>query len=138
MPSKAGDKALAIFFLVFAAGLVIFILTQGINIYQGSKGYVADTTQPSVDCIKYFYEIDNIGYDETELRFTVENLDYSEDFNNVTVVGLSSQVLPLQLLKGTSQQIRVAINLNQSFVFYPEGCAVYKTTCTLSGECSSR
>lgn len=137
MPSKAGDKALAIFFLVFAAGLVIFILTQGINIYQGSKGYVADTAEPSVECIKYFYEIDGIGYDETELRFTVKNLDYSEDFNKVTVVGLSRQQLDLFLPRGTSQEIRMAIDLNRSFDFYPEDCGVYKITCALSGECSS-
>ena len=137
MPSKAGDKALAIFFLVFAAGLVIFILTQGINIYQGSKEYVADTAEPSVECIKYFYEIDGIGYDETELRFTVKNLDYSEDFNKVTVVGLSRQQLELFLPRGTSQEIKMAIDLNGSFDFYPEDCGVYKTTCALSGECNS-
>ena len=137
MLSKAGNKALAIFFLVFGIGLVIFILTQGINIYKGSTGYVEETTQPSVDCIKYFYEIDGINYDDPELSFTVKNLAYSQDFNNVTVVGLSSQQMELFLPNGASQEIRVVIDLNESFDFYPEDCRVYKTTCTLSGECSS-
>ncbi|MAG16139.1 hypothetical protein CMO88_03695 [Candidatus Woesearchaeota archaeon] len=137
MPSKTTKKALAIFFLVFGIGLSVFILTQGIDLFRGSKGYVTDTATPSVDCIKFFYEIDKISYESGELAFTIKNLDYSEDFSNITVKGESSQTLPLIVPKGTSQQISVGADLTTNFSFYPAGCQVYKTTCMLTGECSS-
>jgi hypothetical protein len=138
MLSKTGNKALAIFFLIFAVGMAIFILTQGISLFQGSKGYVTETSAPSVDCIRYFYEISRVSYESGELSFTVKNLDYSDDFSNVTVEGATRQLLQLNLPKGTSQQIRVGIDLTNNFSFYPGTCSVYKTTCQLTGECSSR
>ncbi|MBS3133393.1 hypothetical protein J4470_04725 [Candidatus Woesearchaeota archaeon] len=137
MPSKTAKKALAVFFLVFAVALAVFILTQGIGLFKSSKGYVTETAMPSVDCIKYFYEIEGISYQSGELIFTVKNLGYSEDFKSVAVEGATSQVLQLQLPKGTSQQIRVRADIADNFSFYPEGCGVYKTTCMLTGECSS-
>lgn len=138
MPSTTAKRALAIFFLIFGIGLAVFILTQGIDIYSNSKGYASETTEPSIECIKYFYEIESISYDSGELSFTLKNLDYSKDFANITIEGRTSQTLPLNLPRGTSQQVRVAADLTDSFRFYPDGCAVYKTTCTLAGECSSK
>lgn len=138
MPSKTAQKALAIFFLVFGIALAMFIIIQGINLFSASTGYVKSTGTPSIDCIKYFYEVDRIGYASGELSFTIRNFDYSIDMANITVEGSSLQVLPVELPAGSSQQIRVGADLTTNFSVYPSGCSVYKFTCMLdTGECSS-
>ncbi len=138
MPSKTAKRALAIFFMVFGIGLAMFIIIQGINIFKDSRGYVDVTGTPSVDCIKYFYEIDRVSYSSGELAFTIRNLDYSVDISNITVVGASSQILPVSLPSGSSQQIRLAADLTSNFSIYPSGCSVYRLRCMLdTGTCSA-
>lgn len=138
MPSKTAQKALAIFFLVFGVGLAIFILTQGISLFTASSGYVKSTGAPSVDCIKYFYEVGAIAYNAGELSFTIRNLDYSMDMASITVESDSPQVLPLQLPAGSSQQVRLAAQLSTNFSVYPSGCSVYKLICVIgTGKCAS-
>lgn len=138
MPSKTAKKALAIFFMVFGIGLAMFIIIQGINLFKGSTGYVAETGTPSVDCIRYFYEIDRVSYISGELAFTIRNLDYSADIANITVVGASPQLLPVSLPSGSSQQIRLAADLTSNFSVYPSGCSVYSVRCMLdTGACSA-
>lgn len=126
MPSSTSKKAIAIFFLVFGLGLAFFIFTQGTNLYSGSKGYVTTTATPSIDCIKFFYNVEEISRDSGELSFRIRNLDYSADIENITV---DSRNLPVSLPKGTSQQIRIADSGSSNFTIYPGGCSVYSTVC---------
>ncbi len=138
MPSKTAKKALAIFFMVFGLGLAMFIVIQGIDLFKESSGFVDKTGTPSVDCIKYFYEVDRISYSSGELAFTIRNLDYSVDISNITVVGSSPQLLPVSLPSGSSQQIRLAAGLTTNFSVYPSGCSVYTVRCMLdTGACSA-
>ncbi len=124
--------------MVFGIGLAIFILVQGINLFKDSSGYVDATGTPSVDCIRYFYEIDGISYASGELAFTIRNLDYGADIPNITVVGSSPQLLPVSLPSGSSQQVRLAADLASNFSVYPSGCSVYKVRCMLdTGACSA-
>ncbi len=138
MPGKTAKKALAIFFIVFGIGLAMFIIIQGVNLFRGSYGYVDATGAPSVDCIKYFYEVDRIIYSSGELAFSIRNLDYSVDIANITVAGASQQLLPVSLPSGSSQQIRLAAELTSNFSVYPSDCSVYGLRCMLdTGTCSA-
>ena len=138
MTSKTATKALAIFFLLFGIALAAFIFMQGTNYYKGSKELVTDTAKPSVDCIKFFYEISQISYAEGELSFRLSNLGYSADIKNITVTAGEAKSYPLFLVKGTAQQVKVPASLSgkADFSFYPEDCSIYKTTCSLeTGQC---
>ncbi len=131
--SATAKKALAIFFLVFGGALAIFIITQGINIYQSSSAFVSDKSTPSVECIKYFYNVEEINYNQGELSFRIRNLDYSEDIQNITVNGRN---LPVTLIRGSSQQIRLGASQSHNFTVYPGECSVYSTLCFIdSKEC---
>lgn len=124
--------------MVFGIALAMFIIIQGINLFKGSSDYVAATGTPSIDCIKYFYDVDGISYSSGELAFTIRNLDYSIDISNISVVGASSHLLPVLLPAGSSQQIRLAADLTNNFSVYPSGCSVYKLRCMLdTGKCSA-
>ncbi len=124
--------------MVFGIGLAIFILVQGINLFKDSRGYADATGKTSVDCIKYFYEVDRVSYNSGELAFTIRNLDYSIEISNITVVGASSHLLPVSLPSGSSQQIRLAADLTTNFSVYPSGCSVYGVNCRLDdGTCSA-
>ena len=75
-----------------------------------------------------------MSYELGELSFRIRNLEYSEDIQNLTVNGRS---LPVTVLKGSSQQIRLGADSGSNFTVYPGGCSVYSTTCYPgSGQCS--
>jgi hypothetical protein len=135
MQSSTSKKAIAVFFLVFGLGLAFFIFTQGTNLYSGSKGYVTSTATPSIDCIKFFYTVEEISSESGELSFRMRNLDYSADIENITVDGRS---LPVLLPKGTSQQIRLAASGSDNFTMYPGSCSVYSTVCHISSNACVR
>lgn len=138
MTSKTATKAIAVFFLLFGIALAAFIVMQGTNYYKGSKSLVTNTAEPSVNCVKFFYEISDMSYSEGELSFRLNNLGYSEDIKNITVTAGEAKSYQLSLPKGTAQQVKVPATLSgkATFDFYPEDCSIYKTTCSPeTGQC---
>jgi len=137
MPSATGNKAIALFFLVFGIFLAIFIVTQGLDIYQNSKGFVNEQEPASIECDAFFYEITGITYELDELSMSVENLRYGKDILNLTVIGNDRKFLPILLPVGTTQQLRVGLDVGTNFTVYPGNCAIFQTTCILeTGECT--
>jgi hypothetical protein len=139
MPNKTSAKVLAIFFLVFGIMLAVFIFTQGLSLYQGSRGYTDDNVEPSISCVKFVYKVSQPVLENGEVSFFIENLDYSADITQITVEhGGERNELPLSLPLGTSQRVKLAMDAVTNFSVYPENCAIYKTSCFLAdSRCTS-
>ena len=131
-----GKKTAGLVLLVVALVALGFIMAQGIKSLDASREIIEVQTEPSIECIKYFIDIDKISYSEGLLSFEIENLVYSEDIEGITVASQgNTRSFEVMLFKGTTLPITADISVEDSFTIYADGCSIYSTRCTLDGKC---
>lgn len=133
------SRVFAIILLIVGVFLVLFIFLQGISTVQDSQGFATSRREESVECLAYSYQLENVVYENGTLTFSLHNHAQSRDITNATIIGTSRNTVPINILSGTTRNVRVDLDLQDAFSFYPTGCSVYRTECNLvSGSCEKR
>ena len=69
----ADYKAIMIIFMLFSAVLALYIGSQGLSILRSSRFETEMIGQKPLNCVDYFYSVDNISYDGYTLQFDIAN-----------------------------------------------------------------
>ncbi len=132
----SASRVFAILLLVVGVFLVLFIFLQGISTVQNSQDFATSRREESVECIAYSYELENVRYENGSLSFSLRNHAQSRDITNATIIGTSSNSVPINILSGTTRNVQVTLEIEETFNFYPTGCGVYQTECNvMTGVC---
>ena len=117
--------------------LMIYVGLKGYDIYRSSREFVNKTTEPSIDCIGYVYDINDLSYEDGSLRFQLINRDYSDyEIKNINIISEEgNNSIELERFRpGSEQYIEIKINISEVFSIYPDNCMVYKKEFVIEDE----
>lgn len=133
--SDVGRKALVIFLILLAIGMLAFIFTNGMGSFNQSKTTAEEGMESAEGCFRQLYTVDSLAYDGSSLSFKFNHLDYSdaEDIKSVTVVAdTNTKITFTPLMHGMSKMINVEnVNIGSNFSIYAGNCASYRVFCDL-------
>lgn len=137
----SGKKVIGIIFLVVGLMLLMFIISQAVNIVKVNRDSSDRRGFPSVHCVGYLYSVKGITATDDELQFDFRNEQSStEDVRNLTVVGsdLKRQTFQISIPVGSSMAVRVPVRVEDNFSVYPDNCEVFPARCSVEGSCTYR
>jgi hypothetical protein len=133
--SDLGRKGIAIFLVVLALLLLLYIYSNGISAFQKSKSSTEKGIGSAADCVGEVFRISQISYNENTLRFKISYEPYSsvDEINTITVAALSSQTLNISpMLRSMSKDINIEnFPVSSNFTVYADSCTAYKLVCNM-------
>ena len=118
-------STLLFLFLIFVL-LVVFGFSYVHKMYGAALGSSKETTETIVTCGEYSFQIENMGYDEGDLRFRIRNLyGANMDFIIVEVNEVKQEVKTNGLVGGEGNELvaeNIDITFGDTIFFYPPGC----------------
>ena len=137
----SGKKVIAIIFFIVGIMLLLFIISQAVNIVKVNRDSSDRGGFPSVHCVGYLYTVKGITATGDELQFDFRNEQSStEEVHNLTVVGSDKkkQAFQISILPGSSMAVRVPVIVEDNFSVYPDNCEVFPARCSVEGGCTYR
>ncbi|MBI2133758.1 hypothetical protein HYU11_03695 [Candidatus Woesearchaeota archaeon] len=133
-------KAITVFLLAMTIVLGIYIFTHGWSAYKATRQHTESTLNPSIECSRYIYSVDDIDYGDSRLSFLFKNEEYSDhEISRITLKSDMnfSQTITKQLYRGNHARISLeGFGIGKNFTIYPDNCLLFAKTCTLqTGEC---
>jgi len=129
-------EAVMVVFMLFSAGLALYIASQGISVFQGSKNYTETVGMSPMDCVDYFYSVDNVSYDGYKLEFDVANNAVTgREIKSLVVKGVNSKNVEFSGFSPATERhvVVTEMKVNGSFSLYPVGCDVYAKVFSVEG-----
>lgn len=137
----SGRKVIGIIFLVIGLMLLMFIISQAVDIFKANRDSSDRRGFPSVHCVGYLYTVGGITATSDELQFDFRNEQSStEEVHNLTVIGSNQkrQTFQIDIPVGSSKAVRVPVTVEGNFSVYPDNCEVFPARCSVEGPCAYR
>jgi hypothetical protein len=134
---ELGTRIISLLFIVMAAVLMIFIVTQGLSLYSGSREYTVKESSPSINCIGHAYTVRNIVFERGQLSFDFRYESYSdaENVSSVTVLANESRTAKALFMKGQQRRLSFSgVQVSRNFSLYPDSCAAYAIVCDMESQ----
>ncbi|MBI2142812.1 hypothetical protein HYU20_00530 [Candidatus Woesearchaeota archaeon] len=137
----SGKKVIGIIFLVVGLMLLMFIISQAVNIVKVNRDSSNRGGFSSVHCVGFLYTVKGITATGDELQFEFRNEQSStEEVHNLTVIGADKkkQAFQISVPVGSSMAVRVPVMVEDNFSVYPDNCEVFPARCSVEGICAYR
>ena len=122
-----------IFISVIFLFAVIYLFLWLYQAYAGGTSYADRTTESTIECMEYMFEVNNINYANNSLSFNLYNRKVRNTLQSIILKTSTGEIpINLSLEPDSIQTITETIQITDEFFVFPKGCEIYKKSYSIT------
>lgn len=126
-------NTILIFISVLFLFAVIYLFLWLYQAYAGGTGYAERTTESTIECMGYIFEVNNINYANNSLSFNLYNRKASNTLQTIILKTSTTEIpINVSLEPDSTQTITETIQITDEFFIFPKRCEIYKKSYSIT------